>query len=129
MKRKLLCLFVFLALLVGTASAAGQTQTHYAIRVNRAMNTVTIYTLDETGAYTIPVKAMVCSTARSGYTTPLGEFRLEAYRSEWRLMFDGTYGQYATRFAWSISAITAPSDIIRFGWRPSIYAAWRFTSI
>ncbi len=98
MLKKLLCTLLLLALLTGAVSAAGQGQPPYAIRVNRAMNTVTIYTLDEAGQYTIPVKAMVCSTARPGHTTPLGEFRLEAYRSEWRLMFDGTYGQYATCF-------------------------------
>ncbi len=98
MRKKLLCFLLLLALLTGTVSAAGAGQTPYAIRVNRAMNTVTIYTLDEAGQYTVPVKAMVCSTARPGHTTPLGDFRLEAYRSEWRLMFDGTYGQYATCF-------------------------------
>lgn len=98
MGRKLLCLFLLLALLAGVVSAAGQGQTPYAIKVNRALNTVTVYTLDETGQYTVPVKAMVCSTARPGHTTPLGDFRLEAYRSEWRLMLDGTYGQYATCF-------------------------------
>lgn len=98
MRKKLLCLLLLLALLCGTVSAAGQGQTPYAIKVNRAMNTVTIYALDETGQYTVPVKAMVCSTARPGHTTPLGSFQLQAYRSEWRLMLDGTYGQYATCF-------------------------------
>lgn len=98
MGKKLLCLVLLLALLTGAVSAAGQGQTPYAIKVNRAMNTVTVYTLDEAGQYTVPVKAMVCSTARPGHTTPLGSFRLEAHRSEWRLMFDGTYGQYATCF-------------------------------
>lgn len=98
MGKKLICLVLLLTLLTGAVSAAGQGQTPYAIKVNRAMNTVTVYTLDETGQYTVPVKAMVCSTARPGHTTPLGSFRLEAFRSEWRLMFDGTYGQYATCF-------------------------------
>ncbi len=98
MLKKLLCVLLLLALLAGVVSAAGQEKTPYAIKVNRAMNTVTVYTLDENGQYTVPYKAMVCSTARPGHSTPLGEYRLEAYRSEWRLMFDGTYGQYATCF-------------------------------
>ena len=90
-----LCLLVCLLL---TGMAAGQGKAPYAIRVNRAANTVTIYEPDEAGQYTIPVKAMICSTARPGYTTPLGTYKLAEFRSEWRLMLDGTYGQYATCF-------------------------------
>ena len=41
---------------------------------------------------------MICSTARPPYTTPLGSYTLKEFRSEWRLMLDGTYGQYATCF-------------------------------
>lgn len=59
---------------------------------------MTVYTHDENGQYTVPVKAMICSTARPGYVTPLGSFRLSAYRTQWQLMLDGTYGQYATQF-------------------------------
>ena len=40
--RRLLCLIVALALVTGMVSAAA-TPTPYAIRVNRAANTVTIY--------------------------------------------------------------------------------------
>ncbi len=100
MKRHILCLLLALALLCGTASAAG-TASPYAIKVNRALNTVTIYAQDKDGAYTVPVKAMICSTARSGYVTPLGTFSLSKNRSEWRLMFDDSYGQYACSFSGS----------------------------
>lgn len=34
----------------------------YYIRVNRTGNCVTIYTKDEEGEYTVPYKAMICST-------------------------------------------------------------------
>lgn len=99
MKRsRLILILLVLALLAGTVSAAGSTQSPYAIKVNRVHNTVTIYGLDAQGQYTVPVKAMICSTAREGYLTPLGSYRLADYRSEWRLMVDGTYGQYATSF-------------------------------
>ena len=37
----------------------------YWIKVNYTANTVTIYKKDDSGNYTIPVKAMVCSTGRS----------------------------------------------------------------
>lgn len=99
LKRRLFILLLLLALLAGTVSAAGLRQSPYAIRVNRALNTVTIYGLDENGQHTVPVKAMICSTARPGYVTPLGTYRLIEYRSPWRLMLDGTYGQYATCFS------------------------------
>ena len=99
MKRiRLLSLLLILALLTGVVSAAGA-PSPYAIRVNRALNTVTIYGLDDNGQHTVPVKAMICSTARPGYVTPKGTYKLAAYRSEWRLMLDGTYGQYATCFS------------------------------
>lgn len=70
----------------------------HAIRVNRAANTVTVYAADETGAYTVPVRAMVCSTARAGAWTPVGEFAVTSYKKEWCPMVDGTWGQYATQF-------------------------------
>lgn len=96
MKRRILCLLLVLALLSGTALAAGGSP--YAIKVNRACNTVTVYAQDETGAYTVPVKAMICSTARSGYVTPLGTYSMSDYRTRWCLMLDGSYGQYACSF-------------------------------
>jgi len=93
MFKRLVCALLIVLMLTGSVAASP-----YAIKVNRAANTVTIYEKDETGAYTIPVKAMICSTARSPYTTPLGTYTLKEFRSEWRLMLDGTYGQYATCF-------------------------------
>ena len=90
-------LLLLMLILAGTVFAA-KAQSPYAIQVTRAWNTVTVYTLDENGEYTIPYKAMICSTARQGYKTPLGSFQLAKRRSEWRLMLDGTYGQYATQF-------------------------------
>ena len=99
MKRCLISLFLLLALFAGVISAAGAQALPYAIQVNRALNTVTIYTMDDQGQYTVPYKAMICSTARPGYVTPLGTYRLSSYRTQWRLMLDGTYGQYATTFS------------------------------
>ena len=97
LKRRVIALFLLLALLGGTVSATGSVPP-YAILVNRAMNTVTVYAPGNDGYYSVPVKAMICSTAREGHVTPLGQFTMISWRSEWRLMFDGTYGQYATGF-------------------------------
>jgi len=74
----------------------------YMIRVNRIENCATVYRCDENGEYTIPVKAMVCSTGREGCETPLGLFMLE-WRAAigdrgWCYMADGSYGSYAIHF-------------------------------
>lgn len=97
-KRRIAALLLTLALLAGSVAAAGYSPPPYAILVNRVMNTVTIYAPGNDGYYSVPVKAMICSTARQGHVTPLGRYSLISWRSEWRLMFDGTYGQYATGF-------------------------------
>ena len=69
----------------------------YLIKVNRAMNCVTVYIQDDDGNYTVPYKAMVCSTGKIASYTPTGNFSISS-RYVWRLMVDGTYAQYATRF-------------------------------
>lgn len=66
----------------------------FYIKVNRLMNCVTIYTLDENGEYTIPIKAMICSTG--GSETPLGVYSTKERYVFRRLLYD-VYGQYATR--------------------------------
>lgn len=106
MNKRLRVLAAFLAavllsgfLTVGDAVSAGAAgKSPYYIMVNRKMNTVTVYTQDEAGEYTVPYKAMICSTGRQGHTTPLGSFQLTNVRKQWCLMFDGSYGQYSTQF-------------------------------
>ena len=66
----------------------------YMIRVNRSLNCVTVYTQDEYGNYSIPVKAMVCSTGREGHETPVYTYSME-WRAPWCYMVDGSWGQYA----------------------------------
>lgn len=90
---------LFVVLLVWTvamnsniASAAG---THpYLIKVNRQMNTVTIYKQDKNGDYTVPIKAMACSTG--GSNTLLGTFKTPA-KYRWKLLMGDVWGQYSTR--------------------------------
>ena len=69
----------------------------YKIMVNRAANCVTVYEKDAEGEFSVPVKAFVCSCGREGHETPLGSFKTSNYY-QWRLMVDGSYGQYAVRF-------------------------------
>ncbi len=67
----------------------------YYIKVNRQANCVTVYTYDDNGEYTVPVKAMVCSTGRNK-GTPTGVFRTQA-KYTWRTLYGNVYGQYSTR--------------------------------
>lgn len=83
-----------------TASvSAKEKKCPYYIMVNRKMNTVTVYTQDPAGDYTVPYKAMICSTGRRGHATPLGSFEITDVKKEWCLMLDGTWGQYSTQFS------------------------------
>ncbi|MGN0142825.1 MAG: L,D-transpeptidase [Roseburia sp.] len=74
---------------------AEQPEFPYYIKVNRQQNCITVYTLDEDGAYTVPYKAMVCSTGLYN-ATPTGTFQIST-KYRWRELFGGVYGQYATR--------------------------------
>lgn len=95
----LICSGIHTAQAAGSAPA-GNGQPYYII-VNRAMNTVTVYELDEEGYYTVPVKAMVCSVGRKGHATPTGSFSLGG-RWAWVHMIDGSYGQYCTQIRGNI---------------------------
>lgn len=70
----------------------------YYIKVNNTCNVVTIYTKDSDGNYTVPFKAMVCST---GTATPVsGKYKLNGTRYKFHTLFGHTpgtyvYGQYA----------------------------------
>ena len=68
----------------------------YYIRVNRSANVVTVYTAGDDGRYSVPYRAMVCSSGGSG--TPLGDFSLDGwYRWEWLGLVGGVSGQYCTQ--------------------------------
>lgn len=67
----------------------------YYIRVNRKQNCITIYTQDKSGSYTVPYKAMICSTGLYN-ATPRGTYQIST-KYIWRDLYGGVYGQYATR--------------------------------
>ena len=97
----LLCLLLCLSPVRGEGLAAEETPDNgspYYIMVNRLMNTVTIFSLGEDGMYSVPCKAMVCSTGRYYNSTPLGNYTLTSYKTEWNGMQDGTYAQYVSQF-------------------------------
>lgn len=78
----------------------------YQVRVNRAANCVTVYQLDEQGVYQ-PLRSFACSVGKNVEDTPLGSFATSDYY-DWRLMVDGSYGQYAVRFYRSILFHSVP---------------------
>lgn len=85
----------------------------YAYKVNRAANTVTVYKRDSNGEYTIPYKAMVCST---GDDTPVGTYYTYDDPSSsswapyypWWPLYGDVYGMYATGIVGSILFHSVP---------------------
>ena len=64
----------------------------YSINVNRAQSTVTVYTYDDKGDYTVPVRAMLCSCGMKK-STITGDFEIY-FKSEWHALYNNVYGQY-----------------------------------
>lgn len=85
--------------------AAVNNRMPYCIKINRALNTATVYQKDGDGEFTDPVKAIVVSCG--GANTPLGTFRIGTqYR--WLLMVDDVYSQYASRVVGHILIHSVP---------------------
>lgn len=69
----------------------------YFIKVNRSQNCVTVYTYDKNGEYTVPVRAMICSTGVNKATV-LGDDFYIYYKQEWNPLFNDVYGHYVSGF-------------------------------
>lgn len=78
----------------------------YYVKVNRQRNVVTVYTLDEAGYYTRPVRAMLCSVGKNDWT-PTGTFQTSD-RYSWCALAGGVYGQYAYRISGPIMFHSVP---------------------
>lgn len=66
----------------------------YEIHVNRKQNVVTVYTYNDKGDYSVPIRAMVCSCGLDNGTI-LGEYKTY-FKDKWQMLFNNVYGQYAT---------------------------------
>lgn len=73
----------------------------YLIKVNRYHNTITVYQRNETGEYTLPVKAIVCSVGQKGTETVLGTFTTKG-KYRWKALMGDVWGQYSTRIVGGI---------------------------
>lgn len=92
------------------------TRPDYVIRVNRVLNCVTIYEINE-GHGETPIKAMACSTGKPWHPTALGTFKTSDYY-DWRLMCGDCYSQYAVRFNGMMLFHSVPYD------RPTHDSLW-----
>ena len=77
----------------------------YFIKVNYKANVVTVYKKDENDKYTVPYKAMVCSTGT--YTPKSGTYKTSS-KHRWGKLIHDVYGQYATRIVGSILFHSVP---------------------
>jgi len=78
----------------------------YYLKINRQQNVVTAYEKDENGEYTVPVKAILCSTGLYN-ATPKGVFQLSS-KYLWRELNGGVYGQYASRITGGVLFHSVP---------------------
>ncbi len=86
-------------------TSSSSARTKYYIKVNYGANVVTIYTNDENGNFSIPVKAMVCSTGRA--TPKSGTYKIQS-RWEWLGLIGNVYGHYSTQIVGNILFHSVP---------------------
>lgn len=81
--------------------------TPYYIKINNSQNVVTIYAKDTEGNYTVPYKAMICST---GTATPAAgkSYKITSYKKRWNALQGNVYGQYATQIVGNILFHSVP---------------------
>lgn len=77
----------------------------YYIKVNYGAQVVTIYSKDGNGDYSVPVKAMVCSTGV--YTPTSGVYKIPA-RWEWLHLQGDVWGHYSTQIKGNILFHSVP---------------------
>jgi len=93
---------------VATPTPAPATSTlPYYIKINKTQNVVNVYTKDAEGNYTVPFKAMICST---GTSTPRAgtRYKITTYRRTWNGLKGNVYGQYAVQIIGNILFHSVP---------------------
>lgn len=76
-----------------------KSNTSFRIEVNLSKNMVIIYAKDGNKGYTIPVKAMVCSTGMPGHRTITGNYYHLSRTGSWHVLRYNSTGQYCTRIS------------------------------
>ncbi len=90
-----------------TVPKKSTSNSNYYIKVNRTQNVVNIYTRDESGEYTIPYKAFLCSI---GTATPVAgkTYKTTTYKTRWNGLVGNVYGQYITQIIGDILFHSVP---------------------
>ncbi len=84
---------------------SSKTKNKYYIKVNYGAQVVTVYTYDSKGNYSVPVKAMVCST---GTETPRsGVYKIPA-KILWCKMYGDVYAHYCSQIVGNILFHSVP---------------------
>ena len=100
----------------------------YYIRVNNQANVVTIYGKDDNGYYSVPVKAMICSTGE--VTPPSWRYPSNTYdiqgRWEWLDLMGDVYGHYATQICGNILFHSVPYTE---KWNPGSLEWWEYDKL
>jgi glucan-binding repeat-containing protein len=84
------------------STIANPTSSTYVIKVNRVMNCITVYRGNT------PVKAFVCSTAKDGVSTPLGEYTI-LDKLRWHELNGPSWGQYCSHITSNILFHSVPN--------------------
>ncbi len=87
----------------------------FAITVDVRNQIVSVYTRDEEGNYTIPVRQMLCSSGKVGTPSPVGDWVLNGRKAKWCYFPKwGDYARYWTRInakvAFHSPIYSAPSN-------------------
>ncbi len=77
----------------------------YYIKINYTANCITVYQKDGSDNYTIPVKAIICST---GTATPRSGVYKMSQKYRWHELNGGLYGQYCSRITGHILFHSVP---------------------
>lgn len=76
----------------------------FAITVDVTNQIVSVYTRDEEGNYTIPVRQMLCSSGKRGTDSPVGDWVLNGRKAKWCYFPKwGDYARYWTRINASVA--------------------------
>ena len=78
-----------------TSTSKKTSKNKYYIKINIAANVVNIYKQDDNGNYTVPYKAMICSTGKA--TPKAGNVYTISDRGVWGMMVGNVWAQYYTR--------------------------------
>ena len=92
----------------------GDLEHPYMLEVDRGMQVLRVYTLDENGTYTLLAREMICSTDSFDRKPPNGTYLMNGEKQRWLTTFTpGSYAQYATRITGHILFHSVPYKALR----------------